>query len=91
MPRASKEDVIETLHKFICDTFSLADQEAIRPTDKLFEEGIIDSLSLLEIVDFVEATFNLTVRDDDLVLENFGSVVATADFVIHSLEDCQEG
>lgn len=90
MTRASKEEVIETLYRFICDTFPLAYKESIRPTDNLFEEGIIDSLSILEIVNFVETTFNFTVRDDDLVLKNFNSIVATADFISTKVLNAEE-
>lgn len=38
------------------------------------EEGIIDSLGIIELVTFVETTFGVSVPDDELVPENFDSV-----------------
>jgi acyl carrier protein len=40
----------------------------------LLETGILDSLSLLRLVVFVQYRFGITVDDADLVPENFNSV-----------------
>jgi len=38
------------------------------------EEGIIDSLGIIELVSFVESQFGVSVADRDLVPDNFDSV-----------------
>jgi acyl carrier protein len=38
------------------------------------ENGIIDSLGIIELVAFVESTFGIQVADDELIPENFDSV-----------------
>ena len=40
----------------------------------LLEEGILDSLGLLQLVVFLEERFGITVAEADLVPENFASV-----------------
>jgi acyl carrier protein len=40
----------------------------------LLEEGILDSLGLLQLVVFLEERFGITVDETDLVPENFASV-----------------
>jgi acyl carrier protein len=40
----------------------------------LLEGGILDSLSLLRLVVFLERQFNITVGESDLLPENFGNV-----------------
>jgi len=40
----------------------------------LLEEGILDSLSLLRLVVFLEERFQITVGEADLLPENFASV-----------------
>jgi D-alanine--poly(phosphoribitol) ligase subunit 2 len=40
----------------------------------LLESGILDSLSLLRLVVFLEKQFDLTMGDADLLPENFASV-----------------
>lgn len=42
----------------------------------LLETGVLDSLSLLRLVVFVQERFGVTVDDADLVPENFDSVEA---------------
>ena len=47
----------------------------------LLNNGLIDSLGILEIVTFVEKTFRMTVSDEDLLPENFSSVNNLVNFV----------
>ena len=49
------------------------------------EEGIVDSTGVLELVMFVEETFNITVEDEEIVPENFDSVSCLAAYVRHKL------
>lgn len=45
------------------------------------ENGIIDSMNVLELVVFVEENFGVTVDDQEVVPENFDSVARLSDFV----------
>jgi len=47
----------------------------------LLENGIIDSIGVMELVAFVEDNFDVEVADEDIVPENFDSVQAIADYV----------
>ncbi len=44
-------------------------------------EGIIDSMNVLELVTFVEQEMGVTVADQDIVPDNFDSVSKLAAFV----------
>lgn len=46
----------------------------LRNDTPLLESGILDSLSLLRIVVFLEERFDITMGDSDLLPENFASV-----------------
>jgi acyl carrier protein len=46
----------------------------IEENGDLIEGGILDSLGILQIVVFIETTFNIHVADDDVVYENFHSL-----------------
>ncbi len=48
-------------------------------------EGIIDSMNVLELVMFVEETFSVAVQDQDIVPDNFDSVSKLAAFVRRQL------
>jgi acyl carrier protein len=47
----------------------------------LLEEGILDSLSLLRLVVFLEERFGITVGEADLLPENFASVTTICDYL----------
>ncbi len=49
--------------------------------DSFLEEGIIDSVGVLELVIFLEEIFGVAVADQDLTLDNFDSVDKLANFV----------
>ena len=66
---------------FIWQHFPLARTRKIIDTDHLLENGILDSLSILEIVTFIEHEFHITLNDDDLMPENFQSIERITAFV----------
>lgn len=45
------------------------------------EEGIVDSLGVMELVSFVEDQFGVTVDDQDITPDNFDSVSRLAVYV----------
>ena len=47
----------------------------------LLESGILDSLSLLQLVVFLEERFGITVGDADLLPENFASVNTICEYL----------
>ena len=49
--------------------------------EPLLKNGLIDSLGVLDVVTFVETEFDISVSDEDLLPENFGSVQSLAAFV----------
>jgi acyl carrier protein len=55
-----------------------------RDEDDIISSGIIDSLGIMHLVGFLETTFGIRIRDDDLLPENFTSVAAIASFVARS-------
>ncbi|MBN1657998.1 MAG: acyl carrier protein [Anaerolineae bacterium] len=45
------------------------------------EEGIIDSMGIMELVAFVDEHFGITVEDTELVPDNFDSITRLAGYV----------
>ncbi len=48
----------------------------------LLEEGIIDSMNVMELVSFIENEFGVTVNDLEIVPDNFDSVNKMSAFVL---------
>jgi acyl carrier protein len=90
MTKASEElmevDTIrEQLRQFIVKTFPLARKRRVGVDNALLEEGIIDSLGVLELVRYIETEFRVEVSDEDLFPENFHTIGALASFVERKL------
>ena len=45
------------------------------------QEGIVDSIGVMELVNFVESTFNISIEDHELIPDNLDSVTQLANFV----------
>jgi acyl carrier protein len=67
---------------YILENFLFSDNGYELAEDASFlEEGIVDSTGVLELVMFVEETFNITVQDEEIVPENFDSVGQLAAYI----------
>ena len=77
----TNEQLAGSIHKFIEDDLLMGQGIDFSSDDALLEEGIIDSLGLLEVVTFIETEFDISVDDAEVTLDNFGSVNAIAAFV----------
>jgi acyl carrier protein len=68
----------ESIRNFILDSINIPD---LNDDDNLFESGIVNSLFAVQLMTFIEKSFNIEVTMDDLSMENFSSVNATSLFV----------
>jgi acyl carrier protein len=55
--------------------------ESLGDDENLFDSGIVNSLFAVELLTFVERQFGVEVGMDDLDIENFKSINATAAFI----------
>ena len=62
------------IRAFLSLNFPLYKAEQVDRGQSLVESGVIDSLGILELVDFVEATFDLRIPEDELLPENLDSI-----------------
>ncbi|MDY7039820.1 MAG: acyl carrier protein [Chloroflexota bacterium] len=68
------------IRQYIVDNFLIADED-FTDGDSFLEHGIVDSTGVLELVMFVEETFDFAVPDEDIVPENFDSVAQLTAYV----------
>lgn len=73
----------ERIREFILKHFPLARKNGVKPAEKWLETGMLDSLGILDLVQFLEQEFSLQVSDDELLPENFESLQAVTAFVRH--------
>jgi len=62
------------IRAFLSKNFPLYKEEQVEREQSLVESGVIDSLGILELVDFVETTFDFRIPEDELLPENLDSI-----------------
>lgn len=50
------------------------DVENIKDDTLIFEKGVLDSMGLLFLIEFLKEEFGVTTNDDELIEENFESI-----------------
>jgi acyl carrier protein len=54
----------------------------VKPETRLVEEGVIDSMGVMELLAFIESTFGVTPDMDDLTIENFATINDIKNFIL---------
>ena len=80
-------DIIANVKDFIVETFLFGDDSELTGNVSFLEKNIIDSTGILELVSFLEVTFNITINDDELLPENLDSLSNINKFVSKKLSD----
>jgi acyl carrier protein len=72
----------EKIRNFIAENILFSGNGYVYSDDASFlEEGIVDSMGIMELVMFVGDTFRITVEDEELVPDNFDSVSRLASYI----------
>ncbi len=75
-------NVQEQLKQFVTSEFMYEqDSKALSPDLDLLNQGIIDSMGILDLVSYLEQTFNIQVTDEEITPENFRNLNALTHFV----------
>ncbi len=81
--RETKERVIADVKQFIIDNFMFGNEsEKISTEESFMENGIIDSTGILELIDFTEETYGISIEDNELLPENLDSLDNISRFIL---------
>ena len=72
----------EQIRDYIIENFLFGDAEPLTGDEiSLLDNGIIDSVGVMELVAYLESDHDLTIEDADLVPDNLDSVANLVGFV----------
>jgi acyl carrier protein len=79
----SESDVLQQTKAFLVENFMYMRRNSeLRDDDSLLRTGVITSLGVMELVDWVESTFGLRVEPSEITEQNFDSPRSIARFVV---------
>ena len=77
--------MVTDIRAFLCNLVYMEEDE-IDNEDPLFSTGIVDSVSLIELVGYVEKRASIKVSPGQLTLENWDSINRIRDFIARSVQ-----
>lgn len=76
------EHIIEKVRRFVLDSFLYGDVgRMVKDQESLLQHGVMDSTGVLELIEFIEAEFRVTIEDSETVPQNLDSIAGIARFV----------
>jgi acyl carrier protein len=86
------QNICRAVREFVVDNFLYMQRElTFSDEDSLLTSGIIDSLGILEVVDFVEERWSVEIEMQGITEANFGSISAIAGYVESRLVTSEAG
>jgi acyl carrier protein len=77
-----QQTIEQDVRQFVISNFLFGeDNGSLTANESFLENGIIDSTGVLELVSFLEQTYSIKVRDEELVPDNLDSLQKVAAFV----------
>lgn len=80
-PEKPADSVVTCVGTFIRQELAYGDELQFDEDSDLIERGVIDSMSLLRLVGFLEEQYHIAIRDEDIVPGNFRSTRAIEAYV----------
>jgi acyl carrier protein len=83
---SSRPPVKASIRQFVLENLAVGKVGGnIEDGASLIDNGVIDSLGIFQLVSFLEQSYGIRVRDEEIVLENFRSIDAIEDFLVAKL------
>ncbi len=73
--------IADKIAAYLSESKGLSPDGSLNPDTSLLQSGIIDSLGMVGLVQFLEETFNIRIDDEDMVPDNFDTLAAMAALV----------
>ena len=71
----------DRVRDYIVENFLFGDGHDFKDADSLRDKGIIDSTGVLELIAFLEKTFEIRIEDDEIIPDNLDSVEYICEFL----------
>ena len=79
--------VLKEIREYVVENFLLGDEEdEFSDSESFLESGLIDSTGILEVIAFLEETYEIAIDDEEMIPENLDSVDRVARFVVSKKE-----
>jgi len=78
---------VREVRAFVVNNFLLGKGDTLTDDASFLELGIIDSTGMLELISYLEKTYEIEITDDELNPDNFDSIGKIVDYLSKKLPD----
>lgn len=78
-------DNLETVREYVIENFLFGDDSQLKEDTSFLESGIIDSTGILELIQFIEETYDIRIEDEELIPENLDSLINVVQYIERKL------
>ena len=71
----------DEIKQYLEQNRATADAGDFADDESLLEAGVIDSMTMVDLITVLESTFSIQIDEDDMIPENFDSVNAIVEYV----------
>lgn len=75
-------EISNQIREFVVNNFLMGGADTFTNNDSFLDKGIIDSTGVLEVIGYLEETFNIKVEDSEMLPENLDSVENIERFIL---------
>lgn len=84
--RIHMPEIAREVRTFVVDNFLFGEEnELFSNQDSFLDKGLIDSMGILTLVEFVKDKYSIAIQDEELVPEHFDSVERISSFIQQKL------
>ena len=70
------------IRQFLIENFIFSNDEVdLNDEGSFIENGVIDSTGILELASFIEETYSIVIKDEEMIPENLDSINALTAFI----------
>ncbi len=78
----NQTEVQDQIREYIRENFLYMRPDfELNDDDQLLKKGVVDSMGVVEVLEFLRDDFGVEIEDDEITEENLGSIAAMASFV----------
>ena len=79
-------NIQQQIRDYIVNTLLFGDGQNLQPDPSFREKGVVDSMGILDLIGFLEKEYAISIEDDDLISENFDTILGMTQFVESKLD-----
>ena len=80
------EAIRTKIKNFVVETFLFGeDADSLKDGDSFLQNGVVDSTGILEVTQYIEETYSVTIENDEMVPANLDSIDNLVGFIARKI------